>query len=466
MAYVFNKLAGAMDEKSNIFGGGMQGGGGESGGSPVKGQKFGLVGGGGEAAGAGGPKVKDSGEGAPQQGFALQSGASQAQIGELNKPTDVTQKGVYSDIGSAIQNKEQQLEKEAQDYTQQTNQTTSGGFYGDRDTVSKNVKSAAQAGKDSGSFSELQKFISGNALPDVKEYQSSVNTGDINIPQSQAALTEHLQRTAKAPTYTGGQARLDAALLGRSGEFQQQQQDLLAQKEALAGQQYRQQQAAQAEAEAARARYETQRGMISGEILPELQQQLLAEQSAEIAAAQGYEPGRQDYQQAFNEARGSYAGPYDYKYGDYTGDVNPADFYSRSASEDPLAYLDQGESNYYNQLATLMGGQPLGDIQQASPTFDIEGYYGKIAEAQAAREEEAAARAAAGARGGMAPRVGPAGSAQPGSLVISGDVPRGQPIFAGQRTPQAGGYNGIAGALQLPGYEEENYGYSPIAGRR
>jgi len=390
MAYVFNKLAnqlGAEEGKQNIFGLMGQPEQGQGGGGPA----LKLTGEGGGEAGAGSPAVKDTGEGDAERSASLQSGAQQSLIGSLNQPAKAETGQVYGNVGETIKSREQQLKDEASRYQQQAQAATTGDFYGEAGEVRKKVEGAL-GDQQGGGYGQLRSFISGEAKPQVQQYQSGVQTGDIRIPQSQSDIAESLQRSSQRPTYTAGQARLDAALLGGTQQFQSEQARLRDEKERLEGQRIRAQQAADEQARQAQERYTSQQGVVR-DVLGSLADEMIAQQQAERDQAASYAPDEEALRRAYEQALTTYTGSPGFDYGTYSDVVDPSQYYSRSATEyasDPLAYLDATERSRYNQLMDLLGRSQVAGEYGPTYTegFDVGGYQQAIAAEQSRLDQE------------------------------------------------------------------------------
>ena len=347
MPYVFSKLAsqmGQQDDKQDIFGGGQPQ---QQGGGSQKSAGLKLTGDGGGSVGA--PPVSDSGS---QKSLGLTQAAAGQSQAAMNQP-NAGAANVFSDIGSAISQKQDALQKEAESYGQKGDQAAA---------KTPNYLQDLEANVKSGKTGDIQKFLQTPYLSDIEEYQSGVSTSDIAIPKSQEQLASYLQER-RGPEYSKGMSRLDAALLGQSSAFKQQQESLQAQKGAVEAQRAQQEASltGQERGQAQTAYEKNQKDIIDA--LTKMRENLIAAQNPEMAAfKESYpkhrgsnEEAAQAYEMAANElaAEGKM---FDRDALRSRFDVNQ--YYTPNVSgsmDDPMAFMDEGEASYYNNLAGLLG---------------------------------------------------------------------------------------------------------------
>jgi hypothetical protein len=218
MPYVFDRLSKLMGEgNANIF---QQG---QDQNQPQRRQGFKLTGeGGGEAAG-GQQQVKDTG--GSQPAMALTSGAAQQEIAAKNQPA--SSGGVLGGVSTALESQNQRLQQEADKYGQTAEQQQSSLVAPQLGATKERVSQALRSGQ----TDQLKSALAGQKQ-DIDAFETSVNPESIKVPKSRDELASYLQGQ-KGGQYTKGMSRLDAALLGKSQGFQQEQQALQAKKEAL-----------------------------------------------------------------------------------------------------------------------------------------------------------------------------------------------------------------------------------------
>jgi hypothetical protein len=347
MPYVFSKLAsqmGQQDDKQDIFGGGQPQ---QQGGGSQKSAGLKLTGDSGASVGA--PPVSDTGS---QKSLGLTQAAAGQSQAAMNQPT-AGAANVFSDIGSAISKKQSALESEAESYGQKGEQAAAKS-----PDYSKDLEANVRSGK----TGDIQKLLQTPYSSDIEEYQSGVSTSDIQIPKSQDQLASYLQER-RGPEYSKGMSRLDAALLGQSSAFKTKQEELqsqkgqveanlASQKASLTGQERRQ----------AQNSYETKQKEVR-DALTKMRENLIAAQNPEMEAFKKSYPSHrgsneeaaQAYEMAANElaAEGKM---FDRDALRSRFDVNQ--YYTPNVSgsmDDPMAFMDEGEASYYNNLAGLLG---------------------------------------------------------------------------------------------------------------
>ena len=354
MAYVFSKLADALGEdgKQNIFQGAPQ----ESRPRQSPGS-FKLTGGGGEAVGP--EPVKDTGSSGPQ--LSLTSGAATQQIAAKNAP--VGGAPVFGEIGQAIGSKEKQLQQEATAYGQTAEQKRSKYYGLSGDALQKQVEADIKGGQ----TADLYGFQRGTNVPaPVEAYKSSVETGGLDVPKTRPELATYL--TGKGgPRYTAGMGRLDAALLGKSKDFQEEQQSLQARKEALQAQREKNLGLTAVEQAQVESEYGTTKANIQ-KALEGLASGVLSAQEGERSAMKQrgqVQPSQEEIDDAYNKALENLKGTTHYRYLDamptLRESIDPMKFYSSGYTgdvEDLTSYLDEGERSYYSQIADLLGTTP------------------------------------------------------------------------------------------------------------
>jgi hypothetical protein len=347
MPYVFDRLSKLMGEgNANIF---QQG---QDQNQPQRRQGFKLTGeGGGEAAG-GQQQVKDTG--GSQPAMALTSGAAQQEIASKNQPA--SSGGVLGGVSTALESQSQRLQQEADKYGQTAEKQVSS-FVG---AVPGYTKERVSQALKSGQTEELKKSLAGQKQ-DIEAFETSVNPEEIKVPKSRDELASYLQGQ-KGGQYTKGMSRLDAALLGKSQGFQQEQQALQAKKEAL-----------QAKRQEAMGLTDFERSQLQNQAKDEsaLVRQALQSLGEETLRTGGKGktefqnkmlagPGEAERMAALREAQKA-AGAEDIDLS-LLG-VDPAQFYSAQVnpdvnSEDLVNYLGDPEYQQYSQIMELLGQSP------------------------------------------------------------------------------------------------------------
>jgi hypothetical protein len=270
----------------------------------------------------------------------------------MNQPT-AGAANVFSDIGSAIDKKQGALQQEAESYGQKGAQAAA---------KTPNYLQDLEANVKEGKTGDVQKLLQTPYSSDIEEYQSGVSTSDIAIPKSQDQLASYLQER-RGPEYSKGMSRLDAALLGQSSAFKTKQEELQTKKGAVEAQRATQEAnlTGQERGEAKTA-YETKQKQVR-DALTKMRENLIAAQNPEMAAfKESYpkhrgsnEEAAQAYEMAANELA-SEGKMFDRDALRSRFDVNQ--YYTPTVSgsmDDPMAFMDEGEASYYNNLAGLLG---------------------------------------------------------------------------------------------------------------
>ena len=350
MAFVFDRVSKLLGEQNaNIFQG-QQGGD-----QPQRRQGFKLTGDGGQAAGGQGAQVKDAGGGAQPQAMALTSGAANQEIAAKNQPQ--SSQGVLGNVASAIQGQEQKLQQQAEQYGQTAEQQRSK-LVEDRPSARQQVEKAFNEGD----YETIGRALRGEKQ-DIKAFETDISPESIQVPKSRDELASYLQGQ-KSGEYTKGMSRLDAALLGKSQGFQQEQEQLTAKKQALQAQRDKALGlTAQEQGELQQqAEYESQ---MVRKALEGLGQDILktgTRGKSDFQNRLSSGPSKEQADAAFQEALlATGLDKADISAADLRAAVDPSKFYAAQAgegSEDLLNYLGDPEYQRYSKVMELLGQTP------------------------------------------------------------------------------------------------------------
>lgn len=290
-------------------------------------------------------EIAPAGGGTSAPGLRAAPPMKQSQ-GAVSKKNEIANSGVGSNIGQNIARARNQLQSEADAY--QANMSKSYN-------IGQNEIEKGIAGDPEWS-AKVRDLSLGTGLPE--QAPAFVSNANLNTGADQFQNIQGLLRGRGGSQYSGGEAQLDAALLGKNKEFQLDKNRLMNEQKSLIDQANKARGLTESVNEANKANYDTARAGLRGYLKG--QEQLL--RGANITEAEAEAKARETAQQQYldsldpeiaKRASENFINPLDEKFVQF-GTANPA----------WTQMMDQGEVDRYRGIMNLLGGGGVTPLEQ------------------------------------------------------------------------------------------------------